>query len=48
MAVVFYVVPKLADDSEQDRFSTITLYYTAREPDAPVNESAVPGKSGSI
>ena len=48
MAVVFYVDPKLADDSEQGRFSTITLSYTAREPDAPVNESAVPGKSGSI
>ena len=51
MAVVFYVDPKLADDSEQDRVSTITLSYTfypAREPEAPVNESAVPGKSGGI
>jgi len=49
MAVVFYVDPKLADDSEQDRVSTITLSYTfypARE--APVNESAVLGKSGGI
>jgi cytochrome c oxidase assembly protein subunit 11 len=49
MAVVFYVDPKLADDSEQDRVKTITLSYTfypAREPEAPVNESAVPGKSG--
>ena len=49
MAVVFYVDPKLADDSEQDRVSTITLSYTfypARE--APVNESAVLGKTGGI
>jgi cytochrome c oxidase assembly protein subunit 11 len=49
MAVVFYVDPKLADDSEQDRVSTITLSYTfypAHE--APVNESAVLGKSGGI
>jgi cytochrome c oxidase assembly protein subunit 11 len=51
MAVVFYVDPKLADDSEQDRVSTITLSYTfypAREPEAPVNESAVLGKSRGI
>jgi cytochrome c oxidase assembly protein subunit 11 len=51
MAVVFYVDPKLADDSEQGRVSTITLSYTfhpAREPEAPVNESAVLGKSGGI
>jgi cytochrome c oxidase assembly protein Cox11 len=51
MAVVFYVDPKLADDSEQDRVRTITLSYTfypAREPEVPVNESAVLGKSGGI
>jgi cytochrome c oxidase assembly protein subunit 11 len=51
MAVVFYVNPKLADDSEQDGVSTITLSYTfypAREPEAPVNESTVLGKSGRI
>ena len=50
MAVVFYVDPKLADDSEQDRVRTITLYtfYPAREPEVPVNESAVLGKSGGI
>jgi cytochrome c oxidase assembly protein subunit 11 len=51
MAVVFYVDPRLADDSEQDRVSTITLSYTfypAREPPPLVNESAVAGKSGGI
>jgi len=51
MAVVFYVDPKLADDSEQDSVRTITLsyiFYPAREPEAPVNESAVLGKSGAI
>ncbi len=51
MAVVFYVDPKLASDSEQDHVSTITLSYTfypVREPDLPVRESAVPDKSGGI
>ena len=51
MAVVFYIDPKLADDSEQDRVRTITLSYTfypAREPEAPGNEAAVLGKSGGI
>jgi cytochrome c oxidase assembly protein subunit 11 len=51
MAVVFYVDPKLADDSEEGRVGTITLSYTfypARDPEAPVNESAVLGKSGGI
>ena len=28
MAVVFYVDPKLADDSEQDGLNLITLSYT--------------------
>jgi cytochrome c oxidase assembly protein subunit 11 len=51
MAVVFYVDPKLADDSEQDKLGVITLSYTfypAREPDVALRESAVPGKSGGI
>lgn len=51
MAVVFYVDPKLANDSEQDKVRTITLSYTfypVREPELPVRESAVPEKSGGI
>ena len=51
MAVVFYVDPKLANDSDQDKVSTITLSYTfypVREPEAAVNESTVPEKSGRI
>src|SRR5580658_4527853 len=51
MAVVFYVDPKLASDSDQDKLSTITLSYTfypVREPQPAVRESAVPGKSGGI
>jgi cytochrome c oxidase assembly protein subunit 11 len=51
MAVVFYVDPKLAEDSEQDGVSTITLSYTfypVREPAKPVAESTVPEKSGHI
>lgn len=49
MAVVFYVDPKLARDSEQDRISTITLSYTfypVRQP--AVTESALPDVSGRI
>src|SRR5579872_1910813 len=46
MAVVFYVDPKLADDSEQDKVDLITLSYTfypVRVPDQAAN--ALPGKS---
>jgi cytochrome c oxidase assembly protein subunit 11 len=51
MAVVFYVDPKLAEDSEQDGTNIITLSYTfypVREPVEPVAESGAPGKSGRI
>jgi cytochrome c oxidase assembly protein subunit 11 len=39
MAVVFYVDPKLAEDSEQDTLNNITLSYTfypATAPEQPV------------
>jgi cytochrome c oxidase assembly protein subunit 11 len=51
MAVVFYVDPKLAKDSEQDKVGTITLSYTfypAREPEPPLAESRAVNKSGRI
>jgi cytochrome c oxidase assembly protein subunit 11 len=51
MAVVFYVDPKLAKDSEQDGVSTITLSYTfypVHEPEKPVTESTAQDKSGHI
>jgi cytochrome c oxidase assembly protein subunit 11 len=47
MAVVFYVDPKLAEDSEQDRVDVITLSYTfypVRVPDQAA-VSTLPGKS---
>ncbi len=50
MAVVFYVDPKLADDSEQNDVKLITLSYTfypVRVPDQAA-EIAVPAKSGHI
>jgi cytochrome c oxidase assembly protein subunit 11 len=51
MAVVFYVDPKLANDSEEDTVSNITLSYTffpVRVPERPVAESANSEKSGRI
>ncbi len=51
MAVVFYVDPKLAEDSEQNGVNFITLSYTfypVKVPDQAAAESAVPGKSGRI
>jgi cytochrome c oxidase assembly protein subunit 11 len=51
MAVVFYVDPKLADDSEQDGVNLITLSYTfypAPVPDQAAAESAMPAKSGQL
>jgi cytochrome c oxidase assembly protein subunit 11 len=51
MAVVFYVDPKLAEDSEQNSVKLITLSYTfypVRVPDQAAAESATPAKSGRI
>ena len=51
MAVVFYVDPKLANDSEEDTVSNITLSYTffpVRLSAPPVAESANSEKSGRI
>jgi cytochrome c oxidase assembly protein subunit 11 len=51
MAVVFYVDPKLAEDTDQNNISTITLSYTfypVREPVKPVVESTIPEKSDHI
>jgi cytochrome c oxidase assembly protein subunit 11 len=51
MAVVFYVDPKLAEDSEQNGVNLITLSYTfypARAPDLATVKSEAPGKSGRI
>jgi hypothetical protein len=51
MAVVFYVDPKLANDSEEDTVSNITLSYTffpVRLPARPVAESANSEKPGRI
>jgi cytochrome c oxidase assembly protein subunit 11 len=47
MAVVFYVDPKLAEDSEQDKVDLITLSYTfypVRVPDQAIAD-VLPGKS---
>lgn len=51
MAVVFYVDPKLAKDSDHDQLSTITLSYTfypVHESDEPVAASGVSEKSDRI
>jgi cytochrome c oxidase assembly protein subunit 11 len=51
MAVVFYVDPKITQDSDQDNLNTITLSYTfypVRVPEKSVTLSAKPDKSGKI
>jgi cytochrome c oxidase assembly protein subunit 11 len=51
MAVVFYVDPKLAEDSEEGNLDLITLSYTfypIRVPDQAAAEGATPAKSGRI
>ena len=51
VAVVFYVDPKLAQDSEQDSTRLITLSYTfypARAPERAAVENAAPGAPGRI
>jgi cytochrome c oxidase assembly protein subunit 11 len=51
MAVVFYVDPKLAEDSEQGNLDLITLSYTFYRipvPDQAAVENATPAKSGRI
>ena len=51
LAVVFYVDPKLADDSEQNGTDLITLSYTfypVKVPDQAAAEGTLPAKSGRI
>lgn len=51
MAVVFYVDPALAADSEHDQLSTITLSYTfypMREEPKPVAAQAADKRNGSL
>jgi len=47
MAVVFYVDPALANDSDQDRLNTITLSYTFFAVRDPQPLAQVPGRKSS-
>jgi len=51
MTVVFYIDPKITQDSDQDNLNTITLSYTfypLPEPDKPVTLNAKPARTGKI
>jgi cytochrome c oxidase assembly protein subunit 11 len=51
MAVVFYVDPSMANDSDGAEVNTITLSYTfypQREPSRPIADGTPPGKPGPI
>jgi len=51
MAVVFYVDPKLAKDSEQDSLKEITLSYTfypVRDSEPPLAATTPPDRSGRL
>jgi cytochrome c oxidase assembly protein subunit 11 len=51
MTVVFYIDPKITQDSDQDTLNTITLSYTfypLREPAKSVTLTAKPAQSGKI